>query len=390
MMGRWSPAAGAVGVWLRRLQVMTEKELLQLFRDAILVLVILYGFTLDVYLAGSGLSLQLNRAPLVVHDADQSAASRELLSRFRPPYFQLDGAVTHADEGTRLLDRGEEMMVLHIPPQFQRRLLKGEPAAVQLQIDATNPVLGLLAAGYGAQIVGQFGQEAALARLRSAGHSLQTAPVIRDAHRVWFNPNENDAWFMSTEELITVVTLFAILLPAAAMAREKERGTVEQLLVSPLTPFQIMFPKVLAMTAVIVAGTALSVEVVLKLIFHVPTRGSLLLFFGMTTLYVFTNAGLGMFVATITRNLAQVGMVSILISIPMLFLSGTWTPPEAMPGWLRLGILISPLHYYGDATFGIFLKGAGPDLLWGELAGIVLLGAVLFAFGTWRLRRQFG
>lgn len=136
-------------------------------------------------------------------------------------------------------------------------------------------------------------------------------------------------------ELLNIVTVFSILLPAAAMVREKERGTVEQLLVSPLSPFQIVFPKVLAMTLVIVLGSALALFGVLQLGFAVPVRGSAVLFLLLTALYVFTTAGLGLAAATLARNLAQVGMLSILILAPMIFLSGAWTPPEAMPAWLR-------------------------------------------------------
>jgi len=288
-----------------------------------------------------------------------------------------------------MLDDGHALMVLDIPPKFQESLLRGEPAGVQLQIDATHSVLGFLGASYAAQIVGEYGLEAGLAREGLSAADLQSVPRIDDRHRVWFNPNQDDGWFMSLSELLNIITLFAILLPAAAMVREKERGTVEQLLVSPLTSFQIMFPKVVAMTAVILVATTLSLFLVIKPIFHVPFKGSLPLFFAVTTLYVFTTAGLGLFAATIARNLAQAGMMTILILAHMLFLSGAWTPPEAMPAWLRQGMLISPLHYYMDASFAILLKGAGLDIIWKSILGIVVLGSTVFGFGLWRFRRQF-
>jgi len=376
-------------VRLRRLRVMTAKEFLQLLRDPILMGFLVYAFTLDVYLAGSGVSLQLKHAGLAVRDEDQSAASRELIGRFQAPYFHLDGSLAHPDEGMRLLDRGTSMLVLDVPPRFEASLLTGEPTAVQLRVDATNSLLGQLGGSYATQIVAAFGQEAAARRLGSPG-TARDGPTIVDEHRVWFNQNESDAWSFAISELLMMVTLFAIMLPAAAMAREKERGTVEQLLVSPLTPFDIMFPKVIAMTVVIVASTLLSVGLVLHLGFAVPLRGSLALFVAITTLYAFTNAGLGMFTATLAQNLAQAGLLSILVLAPTLFLSGAWTPPESMPGWLETGMLLSPLHYYLDATNGIFLKGAGAAILWREILGISVLGAVLFGFGLWRFRRQFG
>ncbi len=379
-----------IRVWWRRLRMMTIKELLQLFRDTVLIFFTVYAFTVDVYLAGSGVSLSLNNAAMVVQDADHSFASRELIYRFQPPYFRLDGEIQHPDEGIRLLDRGEAMIVLDIPPQFEQSLARGEPTAVQIQVDTTNSVLGFLASSYAAQIVGQYGLETAFERSGLDADSLQHSPVIVDDHRVWFNPNQNDAWFMSISELLTVITLFAIMLPAAAMVREKERGTVEQLLVSPLTPLQIMLPKVIAMTLVILAMTGLSLVLVLKGIFDVPLKGSLLLFFAITALYVFTTAGLGLLIATFTRNMAQAGMLIILILAPMMFLSGAWTPPEAMPTWMSTLMMISPLHYFIDAGYGILLKGAGIELIWESLVGIFVLGSVNFAIGLWRFRRQFG
>jgi ABC-2 type transport system permease protein len=270
---------------------MAIKELLQLLRDTALLGFLVYAFTLDIYLAGSGVSLELKNATLVVHDADHSFASRELIHRFRPPYFRFKGELENAREGLRLLDRGEAMVMLDIPPRFQESLLQGQPTSVQMQVDASNSVLGFLAASYGAQIVGRFGLEVGSLGQGLTADSRQTVPLIRDEHRVWYNPNHNEAWFTSIAELLTVITLFAILLPAAAMVREKERGTVEQLLVSPLTPFQIMFPKVLAMTVVILAGTAISVFAVMQPFFQLPIKGSLALFFVLTTLYTFTTAG---------------------------------------------------------------------------------------------------
>jgi len=376
-------------VWWGRMRVMTMKEFLQLLRDPILLFFLLYAFTADIYNAGSGVTLQLNRAAMLVMDSDRSIASRELTHRFLPPYFQLAGEIEHPQDGITRLDRGEAMIVLDFPTRFEESLLKGEQTSVQMQVDATNSVLGFLATSYGAQIIGRYGLEEGLKREGLSETGLEKAPVIVNDCRVWFNPNQNDAWFMSISELLNIITVFAILLPAAAMVREKERGTVEQLLVSPLSSFQVMFPKVVAMTVVILAATALSFLAVLGPIFHVPVKGSLLLFFAITTLYVVNIAGLGLFVATMTRNLAQAGMLSILILAPMIFLSGVWTPPEAMPRLLRYGMYISPLHYYIDASYGVLLKGAGLDILWDSVLGIALLGGFAAGLGLWRFRGQF-
>jgi ABC-2 type transport system permease protein len=376
-----------LSIFFRRLRVMTGKEFLQLARDLILSAFIVYAFTADIYIAGAGVSMQLKDAALFVLDQDRSAASRELIGRFRPPEFRFHGLLDHPSEAARKLDHGEAMVVLDIPPDFEKNLIAGRPAAVQIQVDTTNSVLGFLAAGYARQITEGFGLETALGR---EGASRGNLPVILDRHRVWYNPNQNDTWFMTLSELMTIVTLFSILLPAAAMVREKERGTVEQLLVSPLSPFEIMLPKILSMTVVILVGCGISILFIIKGIFHVPLTGSLVLFFAVTALYVFTTAGLGLLIATLARNLAQVGMITVLVFIPMLFLSGAWTPPEAMPVWMRAVMAISPLHYYIDTGFGILLKGAGLALLWPQILAIAALGSLIFTLGLARFRSQFG
>lgn len=378
-------------VWWRRLRVMTVKELLQLLRDPVLLFVILYGFTADVYNAGSGVTLQLSHAALAMQDLDRSAASRELASRFLPPEFRLDHHLARDAEGERLLDDGQVLMVLTVPPRFGADLLAGRPAHLQMQVDATNTVLGFLAYSYGTQIVATYGLETALrqAGLGTGGGGTLDAPVVDNRPRVLFNPNQNDAWFMSISELLNVITAFSILLPAAAMVREKERGTIEQLLVSPLTPLQVMAPKVLAMMAVIHLGITISLLTVLGPVFEVPLRGSLTLFFVVTTLYIVTLSGLGLFIATVTRNLAQAAMLGILVLAPMIFLSGLWTPPEAMPALMRALSRVSPLYYYMDACYGILLKGAGLDTLWDAVLGIVALGVLFVGVGLWRFRRQF-
>lgn len=376
-------------VWWRRLLVMVTKEMRQLFRDAALIGFFFWAFLADVYLAGSGTSMQLVNAGLVVHDADQTVSSRELMYRFHQPYFRFDGLVDRPKDGLRRLDFGQDVVFLDIPPRFHEMLVGGEPTAVQMQIAATHSPQGLSAASYGARIVGEFGLEASARAMGVSANGDLSLPVVRSDHRIWYNPNQDESWFMSISEVLTVTTIFAVLLPAAALVRERERGTVEQLLVSPLSPFQIMFPKVIAMTLVILVGTAISLFGILHAIFNVPMKGSVVLYFVMTTLYVFTTSGLGLVAATIASNQAQVSLMTILIVAPMLLLSGTWTPPEVMPVWLGRLMLLSPLHYFVEISYGIQLKGTGLDILWPSVLSMLALGGSLFGFGMWRFRRQF-
>lgn len=389
MRGEARDMLARIILWGGRLRVMTVKELLQLSRDSVLILFMIYTFTADIYLGGKGVSFELRHAATFFLDNDHSHTSRELMDRFRPSSFDFSGEVSSPAEGVALLDRGDAMVVFDIPPRFEELLLTGKPTSVQVQIDSTNSVLGLLAGSYCGSIVSAFGMEAGLRRMGLTSESLQHMPVIVNDQRVWFNPNEDDRWFMSIAELLNVVTLFAMLLPAAAMVREKERGTVDQLLVTPLSTLQIMLPKVLAMTLVIMIGVNISLFCVMRPFFHVPIRGSVNLFMAVTALYVFATSGLGLLIATIARNLGQAAMLTVMSYGPMIFLSGAWTPPEAMPKLFRMLMVTSPLHHYIDVSFGVLLKGAGVSLLWDSILGIAAFGAVLFGLGMWRLRRQF-
>jgi ABC-2 type transport system permease protein len=378
----------AARVWALRLFVMTRKELLQLRRDVPLLLFVIYSFSLSVYISGAGMTMQLNNASLLVHDGDRSESSRELIRRFREPYFRFDGEVHDPKTGLERLDRGTAMLLLDIPPRFHESIRGREPVSIQLQVDTTNAPQGLSAASYAARIVGEFSSDLTSSRLIGASGGRMDMPVVESAHRVWYNPNQDETWFQSISHILRMITLFAFLLPAAALVREKEHGTVEQLLVAPVTPLQIMLSKVLAMTLVILASTALAMAIVLKPVFGVPVRGSLALFFALTALYSFTTAGLGLFAATVTRNQAQIGMVSLLVISPMLLLSGIATPFEAMPSWVQSLMALSPLRYFVDVTYGILLKGVGVDVLWDSILAMALLGGTLFGLGMWRFRRQ--
>ena len=374
--------------WGRRLAAMTWKEILQLSRDVPLLLFLLYSFSLSVVVSGAGITMQLTNAELLVHDADHSHSSRELIHRFQPPYFTFAGEISDPREGLRQLDQGKVMVLLEIPPRFHVALMSGERTAVQLLVDTTNAPQGLSAAGYSVRIAGLFGTETGLASAGLSG-AEGAIPRVSSAHRVWFNPTQDERWFQSIAHVLRMTTIFAVLLPAAALVREKERGTVEQLLVSPLSPFQIMFSKVLAMSGVILIALSLALYGVLHPVFHVPMKGSTGLFFLLTTLHVFTTAGFGLVAATMAKNQAQVGMMTLFVVGPMLLLSGITSPYESMPQWVQTVMTFSPLRYYIDITYGVMLKGAGLDLLWKPVVAMLLLGGALFGFGMWRFRRQF-
>lgn len=381
--------AAPLVVWLRQLRVLTLKELRQLVRDRVLFGFIVYVFTLNIVNAAGEVGTELSRAALIVHDADRTTASRELIARFRAPYFLFLGEVADVREGLRRLERGEAMILVSLPERFEALLQAGvEPAPVQVLVDTSNANDGYLAATYSARIADRIAREWTERRLARHG-SAATVPVIESRLRVRYNPDLNEAWFGTLSELMTMLTITCVLLPAAAAVREKERGTIEQLLVSPLDPAQVMLAKVLAMIPVTLAGTAVALFGIMQPWYAVPARGSLLLFFLLTALFVFTGAGLGLVASTFTRKTGQVGLLILLVVIPIILLSGVRTPWESMPAWLRAVMTLSPLHHYIDIAYGILLRGAGVDVLWDSILVMAALGAGLFALGAWRFRAEF-
>lgn len=381
--------AAPLVVWLRQLRVLTLKELRQLVRDRVLFGFIVYVFTLNIVNAAGEVGTELSRAALIVHDADRTTASRELIARFRAPYFLFLGEVANVREGLRLLERGDAMILVSLPERFEALLQAGvEPAPVQVLVDTSNANDGYLAATYSARIAARIAREWTERRLARHGSAV-TVPVIESRLRLRYNPDLNEAWFGTLSELMTMLTITCVLLPAAAAVREKERGTIEQLLVSPLDPAQVMLAKVLAMIPVTLAGTAVALFGIMQPLYAVPARGSLLLFFLLTALFVFTGAGLGLVASTFTRKTGQVGLLILLVVIPIILLSGVRTPWESMPAWLRAVMTLSPLHHYVDIAYGILLRGAGVDVLWDSILAMAALGAGLFALGAWRFHAEF-
>lgn len=375
-------------LWFNRLRVMTRKELLQLGRDTALLLFIIYGFVFDVYLAGAGFTFELRNAPFVLLDNDRSEFSRELTGRFNEPIFRFVADVQVAEEAMGFLDRGKALAGLEIPQDFYESLREGRQTEVQINIDATNNVPALLFSGYAEQIISDYGFEAAGMYPKGfSGSDIPTLPQVDDQVRVWFNSNLKDSWFMAVIELFTIISILSIMLPAAAYVREKEKGTIEQLRVSPLSPMLIIMPKILSMTLVILGGTFVSIFFVIHPFFDMPLHGNLPVFFLVTALYAFATAGIGIAAASIVRTQGQVAMLVVLLVMPMLLLSGSWTPPEAMPDIARKIMIVSPLYHYFEAGLGIIFRDAGLGQIWHSILGLSAIGAIAFGFGLWHVKR---
>lgn len=369
-------------MWGRILSLM-RKEFAQILRDKALLFILAWAFTGAIYTAGHGMSMEVKKFPTVIYDLSKSPASRELINRFQLPYFKILSYLHREEEITQWLDSGKASMAIIIPPDFQRRINSGEQAKVQVITDGTISMSATIAAAYVAQIAGDYSMEVLERQGRFTRSAFENLPIIDERLRVEFNPNILSSWFTSLLELLNMFTMVSLLLTAAAMVREKEYGTLEQLLVSPARPGEIFIAKIIPTIVIVLSLSFLSIFLVLKPIFNVPIRGSLLLFYSITAIYVFTMSSLGIAIATVARNLPQAMMIMLLILAPMLFLSGAWTPPEAMAPWMQWASLISPMRYFIDFGYSVLFKGNGIAYVWHDILGIVLMGILLFSFSRW-------
>ena len=375
---------------LNRLLSLIRKEFAQIFRDKALMFILVWAFTGAIYTAGHGVSMEVKNYPAVIYDLSKSPASRDLVDRFRPPCFKILAHLSKEEEITTWLDSGRASMVIVIPPDFARRIAAGEQAKVQVLTDGTLSMSATIATAYVAQIAGNYSLEILERHGRFTREALAHLPLIDERLRVEFNPNILSSWFTSLLEMLNMITMVSMLVTAAAMVREKEYGTLEQLMVSPVRPGEIFLAKIIPTLVLVLALSLLSIFLILKPVFHVPIRGSLLLFYSVTAIYVFTTASLGIAIAVVARNLAQSMMIMLLVLAPMLFLSGAWTPPEAMSPWMQWASLLSPMRYFIDFGYSVLFKGNGLAYVWPDIIGVVVLGSILFGFSRWWFGRKVG
>jgi ABC-2 type transport system permease protein len=373
---------------LRRIFGLIRKEFLQILRDRALILILLWAFTAAIYTSGRGHALEVTNVPTAVYDLSRSPASREFLSHLQRPYFKFVAYINHEEDVTRLLDRGAASIVVVIPPDFQRKIDGGGQAHVQVITDGGLAVQATVAVAYLASISANYSVAVMQSRLGASEWRLVQYPAVDQRVRIKFNENLSSTWFSSLLELFNMFTMVSLLLTAADLVREKEHGTLEQLLVSPARPFEVFLAKIIPTVVVVLGLSALSFALILEPAFGVPIRGSLVLFYSVSALYVFAMTSMGIAIAVVARNLAQAMMLMLLILQPMILLSGAWNPPEAMSPWMRWASLVSPLRYFIDFGYGVILKGNGLSLVAHDIAGICVLGAVLFTFSLWWFRRS--
>lgn len=363
---------------LRNIWQLVLKELIGLWRDRVLLAFVLYAFTAAIYMQAHGVSHELHRAPIAIIDSDNSPLSQTLRDAFQPPQFQTPVAISPRDLDAAM-DNAKFTFVLDIPPNFEADVLAGRRPALQLLIDAT----AIMQAGLGANSI-QSIINSELERYLH-GEKITRQPVELQL-RVAFNQGMNSLWFTGTMEMINYITMLAILLSGAALSREREHGTLEHLLVLPVQPLEIMLGKVLANSLIIMTMTSVSLLLVLKGVLGMQIAGSIPLFLCGVAAYLFFASSLGIFLGTLARTMPQLGLLFILVSLPMILLSGGNTPFESMPFWLRSVMRYTPSAQFVAYAQAILYRGVGFEGVWPRLLEISLTGAAFFWFSAMRFR----
>ena len=359
------------------------KELWSLWRDPMMLVLIVYVFTASVYTKATSMPETLHNAPIAIVDEDNSALSQRVASAFYPPQFTPPAMIDYGDVDPGM-DAGLYTFALVIPPNFQRDVLARRSPALQLNVDATRMSQAFTGSGYIQQIaIGEVNEF--VKRYRGA----EPLPVDL-ALRARFNPSLDKAWFGSVVQIINHITLLSIILTGAALIREREHGTIEHLLVMPVTPAQIMLSKIWSMALVVLIASFLSLNLMVRGVLGVPIEGSIALFFAGAALSLFATTSMGIFIATLARNMPQFGMLMMLTIMPLQMLSGGTTPRESMPEIVQNIMLIAPTTHFVELSQAILYRGAGLETVWQPFLALALIGAVLFFLSLARFRKTIG
>jgi ABC-2 type transport system permease protein len=359
------------------------KEFWSLIRDPIMLVLIVYAFSFTIYDVATGAPDTLHNAAIAIVDEDQSALSLRIVNAFQPPWFLPPRMVARAEMDARM-DAGLDTFALDIPPRFQEDVLAGRAPTIQLNTDATRIGQAFSGSSYVQTIV--MGEvQSWLQRYRS-----NFTPPLDIEERVRFNPNLTRSWFAAVVAVIDQITMLGVLLTGAALIRERERGTVEHLLVMPVTPFEIMTSKIWSMGLVVLAASALSVKYVVEGLMAVPLQGSVLLFVCGTALHLFAVTSLGMFLATFARTMPQFALLMILVILPLQMLSGGTTPRESMPEFVQQIMLVAPTTHFVMIAQGVLYRGADLSAVWPNFLALAVIGTTLFNIALVRFRRTIG
>jgi len=366
-----------------------KKEFLQFKRDPKMFALMLIAPVVQLTLLGYAANLDVKLVRTIVYDQDRSATSRDFIERFSSSgYFKIEQYVTSYDKITEVIDKGEAILALVIPNDFEKNIYSRRTATVQALLNGSDGNTAGIVAGYSQNIVSDYSQNIILNFLNRSGQKFSSVPVISPEIRVWYNPELKTRNFMVPGIVGLLLSIITLILTSLAVVKEKEIGTMEQLIVTPLKPYQIIIGKLvpfvlLSFVAVLIILAAM------WLIFGIPVKGELWFLFLSSLFYILSTLGLGLFVSTISKTQQQAMMISIFaVMMPMIFLSGFAFPIENMPKSIQYISYIVPLRYFNEIIRGVILKGLGIADLWFNALLLLLMGIIILFFSSLRFKRR--
>ncbi|MDD2904316.1 MAG: ABC transporter permease [Syntrophales bacterium] len=370
---------------LERIKNMLVKEFIQIFRDPKMKGVIFMMPIIQVLVFGYAVTTDVKNIATAVYDLDHSISSRELVARFvKSGYFNIVEYVQDDARARELVDRGRAMVVLRLNKGFEDELRAGRTAKVQLITDGTDSNTAGIVLDYSAKIVGKFSQEVLVDRLSRLKGSIWRPARVDLQTRAWFNENLESRNFYVPGVIAIIVMLITLMLTSMAVVREKEIGTMEQIMVTPITPMEFILGKTVPF-ALIGFADVLVITLIGVFWFEVPIRGNLLLLFAATALYLMTTLGVGLLISTVSTTQQQAMMSTFFFYFPAVLLSGFMFPIANMPEIIQWFTYLNPLRYFLVIIRGIFLKGVGPDILWPQMAALTVMGVITL----WLASRRF-
>jgi ABC-2 type transport system permease protein len=374
----------------RRVRHIVRKEFLQLRRDPRLLQIVLFAPIFQLFVFGYAVTTDVRHIATGVYDEDRSAASRDLVARFtQSRYFDYDFDVTSPAEVDRLLDTGAAQVVIHLPPTFAEDLARGRPAEVQVIVDASDSMTAGIISGYAAGVIGRYSQQMVMTRLDRLRATAPRVPGVENRLRVWYNPDLRSVNYMVPGVAGSLLLVVTMLLTSLAIVKERELGTLEQLIVTPIKPGELMLGKTIPFALIGFVDLSL-VLLVATLWFGVPLRGSLLLLYLLCGAFLLASLGLGLFISTVSRTQQQAMVTGFFVMFPSIILSGFMFPIQNMPKAIQLLTYVIPLRYFLVIIRGIFLKGNGLDVLWPQALALLAIGVGILALSAARFTKRLG
>ncbi len=373
---------------MNRLLSLIRKEFLQILRDPRTLYITFAIPVIQLFLLGYTATTDVRNVPLAVFDQDRSPAARRLLDAYRAAdYFRIAFDVDSEEALRALIDSGQAQAGLIIPPDYGERVLGNRTATVAFILDGSDPNVASTSLA-AAELIGQsHATQLAVERLVRSGLAGTTQPALTVRSRVWYNPDLQSAYFMVPALIGMILQLMTTMLTATAIVRERERGTIEQLIVTPIRSWELILGKIIPYILIALFDT-IEVLVVGSLWFGVPIRGSLELLLALSGLFLMGSLGLGILISTIARTQQEAIMLTYFTMLPTIFLSGFFFPLAAMPPALQAISRVVPLRYYLKIIRSIVLKGVGADSLTEEITALAIFGLVVMGIAALRFRKR--